>query len=318
MYVVSVINDEAVSGNDLKVNIPNGSGINKSIDILADNDALRPAWMFKIAATFASTKFDKTIKAGIHKFPVGITNIELLRALFTGDYLYYKRITFPEGIGLKRFASIAQRRLNLDSSKFMQLAFSDSICSARGIQAKSLEGYLHPATYSFDLDINELQLIDVLLDAHNKVWKDKFEAKANAVNKDRHTILTIASIIEAESPISDERPRVSGVYWNRIARGMFLQADPTVLYAVGEQRRVLYADLKIDNPYNTYKYAGLPPGPINSPSISSIQSAIEPEKHNYLFFVAIGDGSMRHNFAKNFDEHRRFVRSFRENIKKGK
>jgi len=129
-----------------------------------------------------------------------------------------------------------------------------------------------------------------------------------------HQILTLASIIEAETPVISERKRVSGVFHNRLKKKMPLAADPTIQYALGtHKKRLLYSDLEVDSPYNTYKNAGLPPGPINSPSYSSIEAALTPEVHNYLFFVAKGDGSNTHNFAKNYDEHQNNRKIFNKN-----
>lgn len=317
-YISSALFSVAIEQKDLKINIPPGTSIAKSIELFDNENVMQPVWLFDLIARFVAGQYDKSIKAGYYKFPVGLSNIDILKSLFTGEYLYFQRVTFPEGIGYRRFASILQKRLKLDSAEFVRIACSDSLLQARKIPAKSIEGYLNPATYSFNMDISISEVIDELLNSQDKLWKKEFSRAAANANKSRHQILTMASIVEAESPNADERPQVSGVYWNRISRNMLLQADPTVQYAINEKRRVLYADLQSTNLYNTYKYAGLPPGPINSPSISSIAAAINPDKHKYLFFVAIGDGSGRHNFGKTFDEHKRFVRQYRERLRKDK
>lgn len=130
----------------------------------------------------------------------------------------------------------------------------------------------------------------------------------------RHQVVTLASIVEAETPVLEERPRVAGVYINRLEKGMLLQADPTVQYALNKFSRLTYSDLNYDSPYNTYRYAGLPPSPINSPSKSSIDAVLNYEKHNFIYFVAKGDGSGLHNFARTYEEHLKNVSLYRKNI----
>lgn len=316
--VIVSLNSSRIGEGDLKVAIPNGYTLNESIDLMSSHSVLRPAILYKALANFLGSQYSKTIKAGTHKFPDDLSNIEILKALFTGEYLYNKRITFPEGITLKRFASIAARQLKIDSSEFMRLAYSDSLVNSLGLTTPSVEGYLHPATYNFDLDVSPAKFLSTLIERQNELWKEKFEIEARRANLTRHQVLTLASIVEAETPIASERARVAGVYWNRISRGMLLQADPTVQFVVGHKKRLLYSDLKVVHPYNTYMYPGLPPGPINSPSLSSIDATINFERHNYLYFVAVGDGSNRHNFSRNFEEHKKYIRVFRNNIKKGK
>ncbi len=317
-YIAYSLYSSPIDSQFIKVKISSGATVSQSISIMNKSGALRPKWLFMLVAKYANSKHKATIKAGLHKLPQNMPNIDILKALFTGQYLYNKRITFPEGISYQRFASILSRKLQIDSAGFAQLCVSDSLLAARGIKAKSVEGYLHPATYLFDMDTPAAAALDVLLDANEKIWNEKFAAMAMPNNLDRHEVMTLASIVEAESPIADERPRIAGVYINRLNRKMPLQADPTVQYALGIKKRLLYSDLNADSPYNTYKYSGLPPGPINSPSTSSIKAVFNYERHNYLFFVAVGDGSGRHNFAKNFDEHRRFVAIFRNNARKMK
>jgi len=316
LYVYLTINAIAVKSEDLRVTIPKGTSVKGAVSILSTEDALYPKWLFEIVASLAAKQYGKTVKAGYHKFPNGLTKLELLRGLFSGEYFYYQRVTFPEGISYKRFASIAMRRMGLDSIEFVRLATNDSLLKARNIPANSLEGYLHPATYEFPMDATVKDVINILLNTQDKLWNNKFAEIARKLGINRHEIITLASIVEAESPVVGERAKVAGVYRNRLAKGMLLQADPTVQYAIGARRRVLYSDLKIDNKYNTYLYAGLPPGPINSPSEHSIYTTLHPEQHNYLFMVAVGDGSGRHNFTRNFDEHKKFVHQFRQNTRR--
>jgi UPF0755 protein len=188
----------------------------------------------------------------------------------------------------------------------------------------TLEGYLAPDTFrlpaegSTTLDLIQRQL-DAFRDRVMPLWR---EAQANGTTDlTLHQVLTLASIVEREAVIDDERPTIAGVYLNRVARGMRLEADPTVQYAMGYQadsglwwKAPVYLEEygKVESPYNTYKVKGLPPGPICAPGLASIEAVLNPEKHEYLFFMAKGDGSGRHRFAQTFEEHLKNVEEYRK------
>jgi UPF0755 protein len=188
------------------------------------------------------------------------------------------------------------------------------LLKARNIKAKSLEGYLMPDTYEFFMESPPKIMIDRMLDNHYR-FISKYKDEIKKIGLNNHDITTLASIIEAETPVKDEKSIVSGLYHNRINLGWMLQADPTVQYAIGEKRRLLYDDLKINHPYNTYKIIGLPPGPINNPGKDAIYAAIFPEKHDFLYMVAVGDGSGKHNFGTNFSQHQQNIRIFKRNAR---
>ena len=135
---------------------------------------------------------------------------------------------------------------------------------------------------------------------------------ADQISQSRYSlseIVTLASIVEMEAKVADEKPRIAGLYLNRLSRNMLLQADPTVIYAVGERRRLLFKDYRVDHPYNTYLYAGLPPGPITNPDESSIRAVLQPEEHDYFYMVASPNGS--HRFSRTFEEHRQASEEWR-------
>lgn len=316
IYAYVLLNSKIdIEENDIKVQIKYGSSLSEIVQQLNDKNLLKPFYFFENVVKLYAYATNKSILAGYHKFSAEISNAELIVSLFTGENLYMQSVTFPEGITIKRFASILQRKLDIDSGQFHRLCYDKNIIKKYGIKANSLEGYLFPATFNFFKDIEPQEVIDILVKEQLKYLQDL----KNEIGKSKLTqleILTLASIIEAETPVARERERISGVYHNRLKKNMMLQADPTVQYAIGEKRRLLYSDLKVDNKYNTYKYLGLPPGPINSPSKSSIKAAINPEKNNYLFFVAKGDSSNEHLFATNYYEHQKNVAKFRKNINK--
>ena len=151
----------------------------------------------------------------------------------------------------------------------------------------NLEGYLLPETYQFERNVNVKQIINKLLNEGEKIWNSDNKDKVLSMGYSQYEILTLASIIEAETPNKIEYKKISGVYHNRLKIGMLLQADPTVQYALGSKKKLRRIDLDFNNPYNTYVYAGLPPGPINNPGKGAILAALNPEKHNFLYFVAI-------------------------------
>ena len=312
IYCYQKITSKIDATDDVELTIANNSGINEIIHKLNEQGLLKPNWLFRSLARGYAYATRKFIFAGVHQFPATLTNGELIVALFDGKNLLVERVTFPEGITVSRFASILQKQMNIDSAYFVQLCHSKEFIEKLDVDAKNLEGYLMPATFNFFVDITAEKIIEMLVREQKKVWQ-KYEGDARKIGFDYHKTLTLASIIEAETPVIDERKLVSGVYHNRLRIGMLLQADPTVHYALGvPKKRLLYADLRIDSPYNTYRYVGLPPGPINSPSSTSIEAAVNPEKSDYLFFVAVGDGSNRHNFSKNYAEHQRQVANFRK------
>jgi UPF0755 protein len=174
------------------------------------------------------------------------------------------------------------------------------------VPVASLEGYLFPATYTFPAGTTAREAVDVMVERFLDAWKPEWDARLQAMSISRHDAITMASIVEKEARKPEERPIISAVYWNRVKKGMRLQADPTVQYALPQHvARVLYKDLDVDSKYNTYRNAGLPPGPIASPGEASIAAALSPADVPYLFFVARPDGG--HEFRTTFAEHSKAI-----------
>jgi len=194
------------------------------------------------------------------------------------------------------------------------------VCAAdefkRQAQEQRLEGYLFPATYEFDYGIGAEAVIRIMKSQFERVWNSDFDTRARELKWTQHQVLTLASIIEREIMVRAEMPLVSAVYHNRLRKGMKLEADPTVQYALGFwKKRLLFSDLKqTDSPYNTYKYKGLPPGPICSPGRDAILAALYPADSNALFFVAREDGT--HTFSHTYAEHLKKVRQRNRNRRK--
>ncbi len=303
----------------LKMNSPIFLTVNKKqsvdsiLDTLAKKRVFTPKFLIKPCIKLYLKITGDKIYAGSYKFEPIHTHLDVLKALTHGIQNNMVKVTYPEGITVMDFAKISADRLGLDEKEFLRIAASDSLRKARNIKARNIDGYLFPATYIFFWEQAPGDVIKKLLDEQESIWEAQFADRANAINKTKHQILTLASIVEAETPVIEERRRVAGVYQNRLDKGMKLEADPTVQYAIGAKRRLTYDDLTADNPYNTYKFTGLPPGPINNPSKSSIDAALSPEDNNYIFFVAVGDGSGRHNFSANFAQHKAYAKQYRKN-----
>ncbi len=311
MYVAwELMRPVGISTHTVEVTIPAGTSTSRAIDILEERNVLSAPLVHKIAAKIIAMTSGKHLQQGIFEITSSQSQLDAVLTLYKSPLTV--NVTFPEGISLSQFASIAADQIGCDSAVFMRLALSDSVCRAHGIRASSVEGYLMPNTFNFFRKTPASAVLNRLIGEQEKFWEKEFGRRTNFGGRTKHEVLTLASIVEAETPVDGEKARVSGVYNNRLQRGMKLQADPTVQYALGgSKQRVLYRDLEVDSRYNTYRYAGLPPGPINSPGAEAIRAAVNPEQHDYIYFVAVGDGSNRHRFAMTDREHQHNVMLYR-------
>ena len=211
------------------------------------------------------------------------------------------RVTLIEGWTLEQFADELKKKLEIDSYKFLRLCRDYNFTHSLGIDAPSLEGFLFPDTYILLKMYTEEDVIQVLVNQFSRKMH-KLQKITNEDNINIREIVTIASIIQGEAMYEDEMSTISSVYHNRLNRNMLLQADPTIQYITpGKPRRLFDKALKIDSPYNTYKYKGLPPGPINNPGFKALKAAIIPAETDYLYFVSNGEG--RHTFTRTVSEH---------------
>lgn len=310
------LNSKINSNKDIVLTIEKNKTINQVLSELNQKQILVPNFFYKIVIKIYVNLTDAKLYAGVHKFSHNLTNANLILQLLSSDNLQTTRVTFPEGITIYRFASILQKKMNIDSVTFINYCTNSDICKSLGVEQKSLEGYLKPVTYTFSVDANIMDILKLLVTEQIKEI-DKYKNDIAKTKYSKHQILTLASIIEAETPVIAERKRISSVYHNRLKKNMLLQADPTLQYILKERKKqLLISDLYTDNLYNTYKYLGLPPGPINNPSPSSIEAAIFPENSDYYYFVAVGDGSNTHNFSTNYNQHLKYKNIYKKNIKK--
>lgn len=226
------------------------------------------------------------------------------------------RITIPEGYSLRQIAALLSQKGVASSSALLgywQTAvfkdYGQKYPYLRAIPTASVEGYLFPDTYLFVANSTPKDVTGMLLATFDEklfsIWQGASGISKKVVLKDFHAYLTLASLVEKEAVFRDEMPRIAGVFLSRLRLGMPLGTDPSIVYAMGEVWRpeVLYRDLEIDSPYNTYKNRGLPPTPIASPGVAAFRSILSPETHAYLYFVALKDGGGRHVFTRSYREH---------------
>ncbi len=239
----------------------------------------------------------------------------ILDVLVRGEVVQHP-LTIPEGFTVREIARAAERAGISSRAKLEALSRDPSILKVWNLQAASLEGYLFPETYHFPRQTTPEQVIKRMLQTFHKRFTPEIAAKARRNRLTIHQAVTLASIIEKETAIPGERALISAVYQNRLHRGMRLQADPTVLYALNRTSGPLSReDLQVDSPYNTYRVKGLPPGPIANPGLDSLLAVLNPAPSDYLYFVARGDGS--HVFSKTLREHNQAVHQYRKSVNGG-
>ncbi|MDE2892145.1 MAG: endolytic transglycosylase MltG [Chloroflexota bacterium] len=263
--------------------------------------------------------WESRLEPGEYTFEAGLTTFEILRRIQSGETSPL-RVVIPEGLRLEQVTErLAQSNVvNAGAFRAALATVSDAVVAGSLASNRppgaSLEGYLFPSAYSFPLDGSEEDVIRLMLSRFDESLSQQLVARIEASGRSLHEVLTIASIIEREVIEDSERALVSAVIWNRLDAGMLLQMDSTVQYAVGTEgdwwkRHLTAADLGVESPYNTYRSAGLPPTPIASPGLASIEAAASPANVPYLFFFAKGDGT--HAFAVTFEEHQANVERFR-------
>ena len=250
---------------------------------------------------------EKSLKAGEYKFDSPANALAVRDRLTSGD-IYVREVTVPEGYNMFDIAQAVEQAGLTTAADFLNAARTD-LFLVKDIDpdTKSLEGYLFPDTYAFTRTMSSHDMAAAM------VHRFKQTAKALNLNNEVHRVVTMASIVEKETAAPDERPEVASVYYNRLEKNMALAADPSVIYAAllnNRYRGTIYqSDLQFDSPYNTYKFAGLPPGPIANPGRASLEAAMHPAQTQFLYFVADAQG--HHRFARTLDEHNRNVAMYR-------
>jgi len=294
---------------EIPVKVSRGSTFREIADSLEAAGIIENKMLFQYAGRLLG--WTTTMKVGRYVFKDGISNYEILSSLRTGRSIVPSSVTIPEGLTSKQIARILARDVGIDSTLFLHLV-NDSLFSCQlGIDGASLEGYLMPDTYQFYWQMAEQEIIRSMVQQFQKVCGDTLARRAPELGLTPREILTLASIVEGEALVDSERVMIAGVFFNRLKRGMKLEADPTIQYLLSDgPRRVFYRDLLIDSPYNTYLYPGLPPTPISNPGKKSILATLNPGNHEFLYFVS--DGAGGHIFSKTYEDHQKAVQRYRK------
>jgi UPF0755 protein len=294
------------AGAEQFVEVPAGSGSRAIGDRLVDAGVVRDPLTFRLALRLSGQ--GRRLQAGEYRFDQAMSPLEVIDKLSRGD-VYLVSVTFPEGLTIPEMAKIFEERGFGQAQDFVAAAANPEPIVPLDPDAPNLEGYLFPETYPLPRRVPAAQLVQAMTDHFARVFTPELRQAAEAQGLSVREVVTLASLVEKEASRPEERPLVAAVYANRLRIGMALQCDPTVIYALqlegrytGNLRR---EDLAMDSPYNTYRYPGLPPGPIASPGHASIHAAVHPADVDYLYFVSRNDGS--HEFARTLAEHNRNV-----------
>ena len=260
--------------------------------------------MFRMYAKLRSA--DRGIKAGTYELPKNAPWGSVLEALRSGKGIVIT-VTIPEGYTLRQTEPLLAARLGVPVDSVRTAVRDTALLQRLDIPTRDLEGYLFPDTYHFSPGTTARVAVQTMVRRFEQRWKMPWGARLDTLAMSRHSLLTLASIVEREARLPQERPVIAGVYWNRLRKGMRLEADPTVQYALPEyQSRLLYRHLTINSPYNTYRNPGLPPGPIGAPGAASIEASLYPASVPFLYFVAYPDG--HHEFRVRLSEHQAAAR----------
>jgi UPF0755 protein len=294
--------------NDTIVDIPHGTATGGMATQLQTAGVIQYRWQFLLARVLRPSA---RLQAGEYRFDHAASVWRVFDRIVRGDVFYYE-LTIPEGSNIFDIAGIVAQLGFLKSADFLRAARDPALIRDIAPHATTLEGYLFPSTYRLTRPTTAPQLCRMMTELFRRRWQD---LKKPPDTPPVHDVVTLASLVEKETSLADERPKVASVYKNRLQLGMRLGCDPTTIYAAlldGRYRGVIHqSDLDSVNPYNTYQHVGLPPGPIASPGVASLQAALFPAETEYLYFVARPDGSGGHHFSKNAAEHDRAVQEYR-------
>ena len=287
--------------------VPIGSSSRAIGKQLVKQKLIRSEYAFRVIIRHRGT--GKRLRAGTYALRRNMVLWQIVDEFEKGQVTLVS-LTVPEGLTTSAIAQLWETTGFGTAAAFQEACESPQLLKQYGLEGKSVEGYLFPNTYKFAKGTTAEKAVEMMLNEFRQRWTETFDKEAENLALTQHEIVTLASVIEKEAGTESERPRIASVFHNRLKRKWRLQADPTVLYALGNPKRLLTrSDLRVDSPYNTYKHKGLPPGPIANPGIDSLIAALRPEKTDYLYFVAIGEG--KHHFSKTLSEHNRMIRKIR-------
>ena len=310
----TLFNDEYVF-----VKIPTNSTENQLLDSIGKH--LKNLTKFSKAANYKD--YFSNIKPGRYKLENGFNNNQIINSLRSNNVPI--KITYNNIQTFDQLIKRISERIEADSLSLSNVFYEKKFLNDLGLNNESVFSLFIPNTYEFFWNTSAIQFRERVLKEFDRFWNDSRIEKSKKVNLNPVEVMTLASIVQKETPKVDERPTIAGVYLNRLERNMKLQADPTVVYTIKKRdgfdtniRRVLYKDLRIKSPYNTYVYRGLPPAPIVTPDISAIESVLNPQKHSFIYFVADVSNPGYHLFSKTNAEHNRKKRQYTNWLKKNR
>ena len=313
-YGIVLLWPQLNSENSTKISISKGSTLIDVSNQLFDQRIIKNKKSFILAVK--TLGYEKDLPAGKFLIEEATTNYCIIKKIVNSVALS-KKITILEGWSVNDIGLELESKFNIKKDSFLKAVKSRRLLRNWKIDSNSFEGYLFPDTYLLPEDASPEDVINKMVFEYNNNITPVMRTRMAEINLSENEVLTLASIIEGEAIFDSERPRISGVYHNRLKKRMRLQADPTIQYIIEDSpRRLLNKDLKIESPYNTYLNYGLPPGPINNPGIESIKAALYPEDVDFLFFVARGDGY--HTFTRTEKEHNEAKKEFQKIRRKNK
>jgi UPF0755 protein len=295
---------DAVPGQSVQIEIPKGASTSEIGELLADAGVIANPLMFRVSLRLSGET--APLKAGVYDLATGMDYEPAASALRAGPPIEYFTLAIPEGWTIPQIAKRVQEKSGIPAAEFEQLASSGAgqfdYPFLADNKTGSLQGYLFPKTYRIKEGSTARDIADVMLKQFEKETATLNMGFAAERGLDMHAVVTIASIIEREARVAKDRPLIASVIYNRLGKGMLLEICATVQYVVGNKPRLLYSDLRVESPYNTYLHKGLPPGPIASPGLASLEAATAPATTEYLYYVLTHkDGS--HSFSTTLKQH---------------
>jgi UPF0755 protein len=295
------------NGAPTRVIVPRGASFSQATDSLAKAGLVSWPKMFRLYGRV--TGGDRKIKPGTYLLRHDTPWSAIVSAL-NGGHGLVNTVTIPEGFAISQISPLLAKTLHVSQASVDSAVRDTALLAKLDVPTPTLEGYLFPDTYAFPLGTTARQAVREMVIGFERHWNPSWDTKLAGLKINRNDLVTMASIVEKEARLPEERPVIAAVYYNRLNKGMLLQADPTVQYALGHHvGRVLYKDLETKSPYNTYQHTGLPPGPIASPGVASLAAAANPANVPYLYFVASADG--HHEFRMTLAEHTNAIRQVR-------
>jgi UPF0755 protein len=300
---------EAVKAQPVLFDVEKGKGVRAIAEALKAKGIIRKQWPFVLQYEFFF--FPQSLKAGEYQFQPSQSGQEILEDLIRGK-IYLHAITVAEGLTARELADVFLSAGFGTAGEFIKAFREPEMLLPWDAKARNLEGYLFPETYSLPKGLTAEEIFGKMVSQFKTVFDESWRRRTDELQMSVREVVTLASLIEKEASLQEEKKLVSAVFHNRLRRGMKLDCDPTIIYALKEKGlfdgRLHTKDLKLDNPYNTYRYPGLPPGPICNPGRESLRAALYPASDDYLYFVSKNDGS--HIFSRTLREHQAAVRKY--------